>query len=181
MNMSSATAHPTIADQHFHTDMQSPVGALRLIATDTGLRAVLWPNDAPGRISLPASERHDGHPVLAKTVAQLGEYFGGQRQDFDIPLDLRGTEFQCEAWTALADIPFGTTTTYAEQAGRLGRPSAVRAVGAANGRNPLSIVLPCHRVIGADGSLTGFAGGLDTKRRLLELEGGLSTPTLPFI
>ncbi len=100
----------------------------------------------------------------------MGEYFAGRRTTFDIPLDLRGTEFQVTVWRALAEIPFGQTSTYGEQAARIGRPSAARAVGAANGRNPVSIVLPCHRIVGKDGSLTGFAGGLDTKQYLLDHE-----------
>jgi len=100
----------------------------------------------------------------------LGEYFAGERHSFDLPLDLRGTEFQQDAWQALADIPFGETVSYSEQAQQIGRPKAVRAIGAANGRNPLSIVLPCHRVVGANGALTGFADGVETKRFLLEFE-----------
>jgi methylated-DNA-[protein]-cysteine S-methyltransferase len=108
--------------------------------------------------------------VLEEACCQLDDYFAGRRTSFDLPLDLQGTPFQQDAWRALAEIPFGETRTYAQQAGRLGRPSASRAVGAANGRNPLSIVLPCHRVVGSDGSLTGFAGGLETKRWLLEHE-----------
>ena len=108
--------------------------------------------------------------MLDGAAAQLTEYFAGNRTAFDLPLDLVGTQFQTEAWHALAGVPYGTTVSYGEQARRLGRPAAVRAVGAANGRNPVPIVLPCHRIIGADGSLTGFGGGLDTKRWLLDHE-----------
>ena len=108
--------------------------------------------------------------MLDDAADQLAEYFAGTRRTFDLPLDLRGTAFQLAAWNALAEIPYGETRTYAEQAGRIERPAAVRAVGAANGRNPLSIVLPCHRVVGSDGALRGFAGGLGAKAALLALE-----------
>ena len=108
--------------------------------------------------------------MLAVAAAQLSEYFAGTRQEFDLPLDLDGTAFQRRAWTALAKIPYGETRSYGEQARRLGVPRAARAIGAANGANPLPIVLPCHRLVGADGSLTGFGGGLETKRWLLEFE-----------
>ncbi len=150
----------------------SPVGRLTLIASEVGLRAVLWDGDAPARARLATSPREgDGAaPVLEEARRQLDDYFAGRRTSFDLPLDLQGTPFQQDAWRALAEIPFGETRTYAQQAGSLGRPNASRAVGAANGRNPLSIVLPCHRVVGSDGSLTGFAGGLETKRWLLEHE-----------
>jgi methylated-DNA-[protein]-cysteine S-methyltransferase len=113
------------------------------------------------------------HPLLRETARQLAEYFAGARRVFDLPLAPRGTAFQCDVWTTLATIPFGETISYAQLASRVGKPTAVRAVGAANGRNPLPIVLPCHRVIGADGSLTGFGGGLPTKQFLLQLEGAL--------
>ncbi len=163
-----------MGDPHDFTTMPSPVGVLTLISTDHGLRAVLWPEDE-GRVALPAAmhEQHD-HPTLTAARHQLEEYFEGSRRSFELPLDLRGTEFQRATWQALADIPYGTTATYGEQAARIGRPRAVRAVGAANGRNPLSIVLPCHRVVGSNGSLTGFAGGLDSKWLLLRLEGAIS-------
>jgi methylated-DNA-[protein]-cysteine S-methyltransferase len=152
---------------------QSPVGALRLVASPIGLHAVLWPADnAPGtRARVPLAPTIDGDsPVLAKAARQFDEYFAGARQRFDLPLDLRGTPFQNEAWISLASIPYGSTASYTDQATRLGRPKAARAVGAANGNNPLSIVLPCHRVVGANGALTGFAGGLATKRWLLDFE-----------
>ena len=157
--------------QHFKTTFDSPVSELTLVATGIGLRAVLWPEDEPSRVKLPSpiADSTD-NPILTRVIAQLQEYFAGRRTEFDIPLDLRGTDFQQLAWRSLASIPYGQTATYGEQARRIGRPKAVRAIGAANGRNPVSIVLPCHRVVGADGSLTGFAGGLDAKRRLLEIE-----------
>ncbi len=155
----------------------SPVGRLTLIASDAGLCAVLWDGDDPARTGFaaaPPGEHADTSPVLAETGHQLDAYFAGTRTSFDLPLDLQGTPFQLAAWHALAEIPYGETRTYAEQAARLGRPNAFRAVGAANGRNPLSIVLPCHRVVGSDGSLTGFAGGLETKRWLLQHDGSFS-------
>lgn len=148
---------------------QSPVGKLTLVASDAGLRAILWPTEKPGRVKLPDISRND-HPVLQATTSQLTEYFAGNRQLFDLPLDLHGTPFQVKVWRSLADIPYGTTASYAEQADRVGAPRAVRAVGSANGRNPISIVLPCHRVVASNGSLAGFAGGLDVKRWLLEFE-----------
>jgi methylated-DNA-[protein]-cysteine S-methyltransferase len=112
----------------------------------------------------------EAHPILAAASKQLQEYFAGDRRDFTIPLDLEGTDFQRAAWLALADVPYGETASYGEQAERIGRPRASRAVGAANGKNPVPIVLPCHRIVGADGSLTGFAGGLEMKERLLAHE-----------
>ena len=141
----------------------SPLGPIRLRADD----------DALLELTFGESERHDDSPVLAATSAQLDEYFAGTRTTFDLPLDLVGTPFQVDAWQGLAGIPYGETVSYGEQARRLGKPDAVRAVGAANGRNPLPIVLPCHRVIGADGSLTGFGGGLHVKQALLDHEAGL--------
>ncbi len=116
-------------------------------------------------------------PVLEAAEAQLAEYFAGKRQIFDLPLAPAGTAFQKVVWQALAEIPFGEVCSYRDIAERIGKPSAVRAVGAANGRNPLPIVVPCHRVIGSDGSLTGFGGGLETKRQLLALEGSLPPET----
>lgn len=150
--------------------MPSPLGELRVVASETGLVAVLWPADDPGRVPDVGAATLSSHPLLDRITAQLGEYFDGARMSFDLPLDLRGTPFQVKAWRALATIPYGETVSYAQQADRIGAPTAVRAVGSANGRNPASIVLPCHRVIGSNGSLTGFAGGLDAKRSLLSFE-----------
>jgi len=153
------------------TSNESPVGTLTLVAGDGGLRAVIWPDGRLDRVGLAGGELTPGDaPVLDATAAQLDEYFAGTRTTFDLPLDLHGTPFQLAAWQALAGIPYGETRTYGEQADRIGRPSAVRAIGAANGRNPVSIVLPCHRVIGSNGSLVGFGGGLEVKAALLELE-----------
>jgi methylated-DNA-[protein]-cysteine S-methyltransferase len=157
------------------TSMPSPVGVLQLVASDAGLVAVLWPEDSPRRVRLDEAREDASHPVLRKAIAQLEEYFAGERKEFDLPLDVRGTTFQKQVWEQLLAIPYGKTRSYGEIATRLGKPTASRAVGAANGRNPLSIVVPCHRVIGMSGALTGFAGGLEVKRVLLELE-GISMP-----
>ncbi len=154
----------------YHRIMQSPVGTLKLIVSDKGLRAILWENDSPSRIRLEDSVERPQHPVLNRAARQLGEYFAGERLQFDLDLDAEGTEFQKRVWGALLDIPFGETRSYADVASAIGNSGAVRAVGAASGRNPLSIVAPCHRVVGSDGSLTGFAGGIDTKRYLLSHE-----------
>jgi methylated-DNA-[protein]-cysteine S-methyltransferase len=145
--------------------LATPLGSLQLIARDGLLERIAFPGTHVER--LPAQDA----PVLSRTVAQLGEYFAGRRRVFDLPLAAAGTAFQETVWAALAAIPFGETRSYGDLARDLGRPRAVRAVGAANGRNPLPIVVPCHRVIGADGSLTGYAGGMARKRWLLELEG----------
>jgi methylated-DNA-[protein]-cysteine S-methyltransferase len=146
--------------------IDTPIGPLGLVASAAGLRNVRF--DARG---LRAEGRS---PVIDDAAAQLDAYFAGELTLFDLPLDLEGTSFQLACWHALATIPYGQTVSYGEQARRLGLgPAAARAVGAANGQNPLPLVLPCHRVIGADGSLTGFGGGLDTKRFLLEHEGAL--------
>ena len=157
------------ADQLFRRCVDSPVGSLTLVASDHGLCAVLWPGDERIDFAVEPSSAPD-HPVLDAAAHQLDEYFAGRRTTFDLPLDLRGTPFQVSVWEALSEIPFGHTSTYGEQARRIGRPGSARAVGAANGRNPVSIVLPCHRIVGKDGSLTGFAGGLETKRFLLDHE-----------
>lgn len=145
------------------TSVSSPIGRLTLVASDSGLRTIDWGS---------TGTRRSESPVLQLAAAQLEEYFAGTRRAFDLPLDLRGTPFQLRAWNALAEIPYGTTVSYTEQARLLGVPRAVRAIGAANGRNPLPIVLPCHRVIGASGALTGYGGGLDVKRWLLAHERG---------
>jgi len=170
----------------YSTTHETPVGELTLVASDAGLRAILWPRLSPTRAGIqPRPHRDPNHPVLQRTAAQLDQYFAGTRTTFDIPLDLQGTRFQLAAWRSLAEIPFGTTTSYGRQAAALGIPTAARALGAANGANPVCIVLPCHRVIGADGSLTGFGGGLPVKQWLLDHEARvlasniLSTPQWP--
>ena len=152
--------------------IDSPVEPLLLAADDQGLRLIEFhtPRHPMARL---ASWSEGDNAALQATRAQLLEYFSGKRTVFDLPLAPQGTPFQQEVWFALAAIPYGRTISYAQLAHRVGRPAAMRAVGAANGRNPLPIVLPCHRVIGADGSLTGFGGGLPTKQFLLELEGAV--------
>jgi len=150
----------------------SPVGRLTLVASDTGLAAVLWEDDSPKRVPLVLAGEAPRHPVLCEAERQLKEYFAGKRTGFDLPLDFHGTQFQKRVWQALLKIPFGETRSYGQIARALGKPTAMRAVGAANGKNPLSIIAPCHRVIGKDGQLTGFAGGLKAKAHLLALEGG---------
>ena len=149
----------------------SPVGVLKLIASNDGLAAILWENDRPGRVRLNVVGEDADHPVLVETERQLKDYFAGRRKAFDLKLDFAGTDFQKTVWAALLTIPFGETRTYAEIARQIGAPKAVRAVGAANGRNPISIITPCHRVLGSSGELTGFAGGLETKAHLLKFEG----------
>ena len=153
-----------------YKQVETPVGALRLVASETGLAAILWSTDQLRRVPLEALSKSTNNPWLDKAETQLHEYFAGQRKCFDVPLDLRGTSFQRQVWQALLQIPFGETRTYGEIAAGIGTPDAVRAVGAANGRNPVSIVVPCHRVIGASGKLTGFAGGLQAKQYLLAHE-----------
>jgi len=150
--------------------IDSPVGKLKLIASDKGLVAILWENDSPRRVRLDDLVADGQHPVLMEAERQLGQYFAGKRKAFSIALDLRGTRFQKDVWEALLAIPFGETRSYGQLAKKLGNPRATRAVGAANGRNPVSIIVPCHRVIGSSGKLTGFAGGLETKAHLLSLE-----------
>ena len=152
--------------------IHSPVGKLKLVASNKGLVAILWENDKANRVRLGELVRRHSHPVLIKAERELGEYFAGKRRSFSIALDMRGTSFQKNVWEALLAIPFGETRSYRDLAKKLGNPAATRAVGAANGRNPISIIVPCHRVIGSNGKLTGFAGGLETKARLLELEQG---------
>jgi len=150
--------------------IESPVGKLKLVTSDKGLVAILWENDNPNRVRLSELLENQCHPILVEAERQLAEYFGGTRNAFSVALDMRGTRFQKDVWQALLAIPYGETRSYGQLAKQLGNPRATRAVGAANGRNPLSIIVPCHRVIGSTGQLTGFAGGLDTKAHLLSLE-----------
>lgn len=163
--------NPSIAQ----TCWPSPLGLIRLAASEQGL-AGLWfegqrHQPDPSTWSVDAA-----HPLLRQAIAQLDDYLAGRRRTFSVPLDLRqGTPFQQSVWQALRQIPYGASASYGELATRIGRPAAVRAVGAAVGRNPLSIVVPCHRVLGADGALTGYAGGLARKTALLQLEGLLTT------
>ena len=154
---------------HF-IDMPSPVGRLKLVANSQALVAVVWENEQPKCLSSKQLLPCAYHPILLATQKQLSEYFAGQRQHFDLPLTFEGTDFQQKVWQALLSIPFAETRSYRDIAAQIGNVKAVRAVGAANGKNPISIIAPCHRVIGANGQLVGFAGGLNNKHILLQLE-----------
>lgn len=155
-----------------YTLLASPIGELTLIASDDALAAIHFAGQPLDTFRRGVPTRDDAHQVLREAVRQLTEYFAGERSAFDLPLDFGGTAFQRSVWETLLTIPYGDTWSYADVADRLGQPSATRAVGAANGKNPIPIVGPCHRVIGKDGSLTGFGGGLPVKQKLLALERG---------
>ncbi len=164
------------------TRCTTPLGDLTLVASPNGLAGAWFDQQRhlPAALALPLTGQssiwpeQSTHPILQEAVKQLTAYFAGQTNGFDLPLDLRaGSPFQQAVWQALLDIPRGSTTSYGVLSANIGRPSAVRAVGGAIGRNPISIVVPCHRVIGSTGSLTGYAGGLDRKIALLQLEGAL--------
>lgn len=148
--------------------LESPVGKLTLTATDNAIvRLAFTGEDAKEKISERSPE------ILRETVRQLGEYFKGDRKDFNLSLSPEGTEFQLEVWKHLQDIPYGSTTTYSQLSQQMGNPKAIRAIGRANGQNPIPIIIPCHRVIGANDNLVGYAGGIETKRWLLQHEGAL--------
>jgi len=172
--MTARTIHRTLLD--------TPIGTLVLEADDEALVHIELPGAgaerrraatraAPPMADGASNDTGPGRGPLADAVAQLGEYFAGRRRRFELPLELSGTEFQRQVWGSLADIPYGSTISYAELAAMVGRPTAFRAVGQANGANPLPIVLPCHRVVASGGRIGGYGGGLDMKRRLLALEG----------
>ena len=180
MNRTESTL-PTLGDtaELSRLTVDSPVGELTLIASPRGLRAVLWPNefvplsdDDAASVPLAPAGPPAAAAVLEQARRELQEYFAGDRREFEVPLDPVGTNFQLAAWLELRRIPFGATISYGEQARRLGDVKKSRAVGAANGRNPLSIIVPCHRVVGSNGQLVGFGGGLDTKAWLLRHEQG---------
>jgi O-6-methylguanine DNA methyltransferase len=167
------------------TTMHSAIGPLFLAASAQGLVALEFDARLPGQQSIRPNPRHlreekrgfkfeESPRLLQPYVSELEEYFAGNRREFTFPLDLRGTDFQKACWRALLAIPYGETRTYADIARAIGKPNAFRAVGMANNRNPIAIVVPCHRVIASDGTLCGYGGGLDVKRKLLELEGALS-------
>jgi methylated-DNA-[protein]-cysteine S-methyltransferase len=174
----TSTATPTLS----RITMPSPIGVLTIVATSDAIVALRWDTESDGRdpdAHNPVDLKLDGpiedvghgeHPLLDRAVAQLMEYFAGERTEFDLPLSPIGTDFQRKAWMALRTIPYGETISYGEQARRLGDKNKSRAVGAANGKNPIPIVVPCHRVVGANGHLTGFAGGLGVKACLLAHE-----------
>ena len=156
--------------RYFSHVLTTDIGALTLIADGEALVAVRFENEEGSPRSSEPAER-GGCPLLTDAARQIGEYLRGERRDFDVPIRLEGTDFQLLVWNTLRTIPYGETRTYAEIAARIDRPKAVRAVGGANHRNPLPLLVPCHRVVGADGTLVGFGGGLEVKRRLLEIEG----------
>ena len=169
----------------YSTTFMSPVGPLFLAASERGLVALEFDARLPGQQSIRPNPRHVREeqrraafePSASRTrpyLDELSEYFSGQRREFSFPLDLRGTDFQLSCWRALLRIPYGETRSYADVARAVGKPHAFRAAGMANNRNPIAIVVPCHRVIASDGTLCGYGGGLDVKRRLLELEGALT-------
>ncbi|RXR05383.1 methylated-DNA--[protein]-cysteine S-methyltransferase [Pseudoxanthomonas composti] len=170
--MTSATATPSTHLPIAYRRIDSPVGALLIAASDAGLHGIEFPENRHPLRRTPGWHEGD-HPMIDLARRQLEEYFAGRRQQFTLPLAPAGTDFQRKVWNTLAAIPFGSTWSYGQLALRVGKPSASRAVGAANGRNPLPIVLPCHRVIGSSGAMTGFGGGLPTKEFLLRLEGAL--------
>jgi methylated-DNA-[protein]-cysteine S-methyltransferase len=153
-----------------HSVMVSPIGPLTLVAED-GALAGLYMQNHRHRPAVETFGERDG-PALRASAAQLEEYFAGRRTEFDLPLALHGTPFQHSVWSALREIPYGETVSYGRLAERIGRPTAIRAVGLANGKNPISIVVPCHRVVGSGGDLTGYGGGLARKRHLLDFERG---------
>jgi methylated-DNA-[protein]-cysteine S-methyltransferase len=157
---------------YVYTTMASPVGELKLVGGERGLAAIMWKTSKPIAAALAVAEEDRNDALLIETQRQLAEYFERRRRSFDLMLDFIGTEFQKRVWNELLKIPYGRTTTYGRIATLLGDPNAMRAVGAANGRNPIPIVAPCHRVIGASGALVGFGGGLATKAQLLALERG---------
>jgi methylated-DNA-[protein]-cysteine S-methyltransferase len=152
----------------YFADMESPVGQLRLVAEEMGVRMVWFVRGRKNE--KPKEEWKEDAAFFVDVVRQLNAYFAGELREFEIPLLMEGTEFQKRVWKMLQTIPYGETISYGELAKKLGDPKAVRAVGAANGQNPIPIIVPCHRVIGSDGSLTGFGGGLENKKKLLELE-----------
>jgi methylated-DNA-[protein]-cysteine S-methyltransferase len=159
--------------RYYYKDIPSAIGGLRLVASDDGLAAILWENEKADakRVPLNIVGEDNNHPILVQTECQLGEYFSGQRKKFDVKMDFAGTDFQNKVWEALLSIPFGETRTYGEIATQIGDPKSARAVGGASNKNPIAIIAPCHRVVGASGDLTGFAGGLKVKEQLLALEG----------
>ena len=174
MTVRAASGH------RMHVVIDSPIGPLTLIAQDGRLAGVHMEvtRYEPDAAALGAAVPSESEPVLDAAAGQLGAYFSGELTSFDLPLTLGGTEFQRAVWAGLRAIGYGETISYSELARRIGQPSATRAVGLANGRNPVAIVVPCHRVIGADGSLTGYGGGMERKRFLLGLEQRVSGQTL---
>lgn len=167
----TSTVDPGMRTLH-RASVASPIGELTVVADDDAIVAIHFEGEPGHADAVPVTDdvALAGHPVLRAAVEQLGEYFRGERTEFDLPLDPAGTPFQHDAWSALRTIPFGTTMSYGEQAAVMGDRRKARAVGAANGRNPIPIVVPCHRVVGSNGHLTGFAGGIEAKAWLLDHE-----------
>lgn len=159
-----------MTDTRVHTIIDSPIGPLTLVSNGTHLVGLYMENQQHLPEADRFGEREDSAAPFPETTRQLGEYFAGTRTDFDLPLAPEGTDFQQSVWAVLRTIPYGQTRTYGDVAGELGKPGASRAVGLANGRNPMCIVVPCHRIVGSSGSLTGFAGGVERKKALLDLE-----------
>lgn len=152
--------------------VDTPIGTLRLVAREDSLIGVYFPEHEPSPVFGADARECDDEPVLVRAAAQLDQYLTAKRSNFDVPVTMLGTPFQQDVWNALRTIPFGECVSYRALAERIGRPTSIRAVGSANARNPLSIIVPCHRVIGSDGSLVGYAGGISRKRWLLDLESG---------
>lgn len=174
--MKEAASLKSLAKAAVYDEMSSPVGRLTIVASSKGLHAILWDIDRKKSVYknvLKTLVQSDNDKIIVKTKKQLTEYFQGKRQEFDLPLVIDGTVFQIQAWNQLRKIPYGKTISYAEQATKIGDRKKARAVGMANGCNPISIVVPCHRVIGSNGRLVGFGGGLDKKEYLLNLEQGI--------
>jgi methylated-DNA-[protein]-cysteine S-methyltransferase len=163
-------SHAAPSDALLYTTIDSPIGELLLLGDGHALRGLYMQDGRKPTVVAPGWERTEA-PFAAVTI-QLEEYFSGRRDTFDVPLQMQGTPFELRVWSALRQIPYGETMSYGELAGGIGQPTGARAVGLANGRNPIAVIVPCHRVIGADGSLTGYGGGIERKRVLLELEQG---------
>lgn len=153
-----------------YSEMSSAVGTLKIVADESAVVAILLEGEEPGRVRLDEYVHRPNHPILLTAERELGEYFAGERRTFDLPLRPTGTAFQQRVWQCLRQIPYGECWSYSDVARSIGQPSATRAVGGACGRNPICIVVPCHRVIGQNGKLTGFAGGLEVKMQLLAME-----------
>jgi methylated-DNA-[protein]-cysteine S-methyltransferase len=180
MTTTTTPATATAAGMSAHTTIDSPIGPLTLVTCEGGLAGVYMTEHRhiPPQETFGPRVPVAGHTVLARTAEQLAAYFTGEAQTFDIDLSTSGTPFQRRVWAALRDIPYGETVSYGELAAALGQPTASRAVGLANGRNPVSIIVPCHRVVGADGSMTGYGGGVERKHWLLSFERGTQQPVL---
>jgi methylated-DNA-[protein]-cysteine S-methyltransferase len=166
----SIEVKPQSVTSYRSSNFASPVGVLKLVASSLGLAAVLWESDNPKRVRIGPTSEDAADAILIEAKRQLKAYFAGDLKTFTLRLDFRGTDFQKSVWEALLTIPFGETRSYSDIARQIAKPKASRAVGAANGRNPISIIAPCHRVIGSNGALTGFAGGIAAKEYLLRLE-----------